>query len=70
MSKFWVVIVLLILFVSCQVKENPISDELLFLKNDTLSIKQLDSILKRNEIHESDWYIHKTDSNRIVHHMH
>ena len=62
MSKFWIIISSFILFASCQVKEDPIREELLFLKNDTLSNKQLDSLLIKNEIPKSEWGIHKSDS--------
>lgn len=61
MSRFWT-IALLFIFFSCQVKENQISKELLVLKNDMLSDKQIDSILITNEIPRSEWDIHKTDS--------
>lgn len=62
MSKFWFIVLSFIVFVSCHLNENPISEELNILKKDILSINQIDSILKKNEIPESKWSIHKTDS--------
>ena len=61
-SKFWIITLSFILFASCQVKENPITEELLFLKKDVLSNKQLDSLLIKNEIPKSEWGFHKSDS--------
>lgn len=62
MLKFWIKVLPFILCASCQVKEDSISKELLFLKNDTLSSWQIDSILIANEIPKIEWETHKTDS--------
>ncbi len=62
MIKHLIAILLFIFFASCQLKEDSVSRELLLIKNDTLSIVQIDSILNVNEISESEWDIHKIDS--------